>query len=59
MAIKAIDDLARLDIIILTFLVFRVYLYITKMDVLLLFITKRAEVIYIATKKVYYLQVKC
>ena len=52
MAVKAINDLARLDRIIFTFLVFGAYLWITKIDVLLLSITKRAEVIYIATKEV-------
>ena len=51
-AIKAINDLARLDRIIPTFLVFRVYPQITKMDALLLSVTKRAEVIRIATKEV-------
>ena len=53
MAVKAINDLARLDGIIPTLLVFRVYLQITKIDALLLSITKRAEAIRIATKEVY------
>ena len=52
MAIKAINDLARPDRIIPTLLVFRVYLQITKIDTLLLSITKRAKVIYTATKEV-------
>ena len=52
MAVKAINNLARLDKIISTFLVFRAYPQITKMDTLLLFIIKRAEVIYIAIKEV-------
>ena len=54
MAIKAINNLVRLDKIIPTFLVFRVYLQITKINVLLLSIIKRAEAIRIATKEVYY-----
>ena len=55
MAVKAINDLAKLDKIIPTFLVFRAYLQITKIDALLLSIIKRAEAIYIAIKEVYYL----
>jgi len=53
MAIKAINDLARPNRIIPTLLVFRVYPQITKIDTLLLSITKRAKAIYAATKKVY------
>ena len=53
MAVKAINDLARPDRIIPTLLVFRVYPRITKIDALLLSITKRAEAIRIATKEVY------
>ena len=53
MAVKAINNLARPDRIIPTLLVFRVYLRITKIDALLLSVTKRAEAIYIATKEVY------
>ena len=53
MAVKAINDLARPDRIIPTLLVFRVYLRITKIDTLLLSVTKRAEVIRAATKEVY------
>ena len=53
MAIKAINNLAGLDRIIPTLLVFRVYLRITKIDTLSLSVTKRAEVIRIATKEVY------
>ena len=52
MAIKAINNLARLDRIIPTFLVFRVYPQITKIDALSLSIIKRAEAIYTATKEV-------
>ena len=52
MAVKAINDLARLDRIIPTLLVFRVYPRITKIDALLLSVTKRAEAIRTATKEV-------
>ena len=55
MAIKAINNLARLNRIILTFLVFRGYPQITKMNTLLLFITKRAKAIYTAIKEICYL----
>ena len=53
MAVKAINNSAGLDGIIPTLLVFRVYPQITKIDTLLLSVTKRAEVIRIATKEVY------
>ena len=53
MAVKAINDSAGPDRIIPTLLVFRVYPRITKIDALLLSVTKRAEVIRIATKEVY------
>ena len=56
MAVKAINNLAGLDGIIFTLLVFRVYPRITKMDALLPSITKRAEAICVAIKKVHYLQ---
>ena len=52
MAVKAINDLAGPDGIIPTLLVFGVYLRITKMDALLLSVTKRAEAIRTATKEV-------
>ena len=52
MAVKAINNLAGLDGIIFTLLVFRVYPRITKMDALLLSIIKRAEAICTATKEV-------
>ena len=55
MAVKAINNLARLDGIVPTFLVFRAYPQITKMDILSPSITKRAEAICIATKEVHYL----
>ena len=52
MAIKAINNLAKPNKIIPTFLVFRVYPRITKIDTLLLSITKRAKAIRVATKEV-------
>ena len=55
MAVKAINNLAKLDGIIPTFLVFRAYPQITKIDALLLSIIKRAEAICVTTKEVYYL----
>ena len=55
MAVKAINNLARLDRIIPIFLVFGVYLWITKINALLLSIIKRAEVICVAIKEVRYL----
>ena len=54
MAVKAINNLARLDKIIPIFLVFRAYPWITKMDALLLSITERAEAIRAVTKEVHY-----
>ena len=58
MAIKAINNLAKLNRIVPTFLVFKVYLRITKIDTLSPFIIKRAEAICIATKEVRCLQVE-
>ena len=55
MAVKAINNLARLDKIIPTLLVFRVYLQIAKINTLSPSIIKRAEVICVAIKEVYYL----
>ena len=55
MAVKAINNLAKLDGIILTLLVFGAYPQITKIDALLLSITKRAKVICVAIKQVRYL----
>jgi hypothetical protein len=52
MAVKAINDSARLDGIIPTLLVFGVYLQMTKIDTLSLSVTKRAKVIRTATKEV-------
>ena len=54
MAVKAINNSAKLNKIISTFLVFRAYPQITKMDVLLLSIIKRAKAIHTAIKKIYY-----
>ena len=56
MAVKAINNLARLDRIVSTFLVFGVYPQITKIDALSLSIIKRAKVIRIAIKEVRHLQ---
>ena len=58
MAIKAINNLAKPNRIISTFLVYGVYSQITKIYVLLLSVTKRAKAIHAATKEVYYLQVE-
>ena len=55
MAVKAINNLAKLNGIIPTFLVFRAYPQITKIDTLLLSITKRAEAICVVIKEVRYL----
>ena len=54
MAVKAINNLARLDKIVFTFLVFRAYPQMAKIDALLLSIIKRAEAIRIAIKEVCY-----
>ena len=53
MAVKAINDLAKLNKIIPTFLVFGAYLQMTKIDALSLSVIKRAKAIYIAIKEVY------
>ena len=55
MAVKAINNLARLNRIIPTLLIFRVYPQIIKINPLLLSVIKKAEAIYIAIKEVYYL----
>ena len=52
MAVKAINNSGRLDKIIPTFLVFRAYLQMTKIDTLSPSIIKRAEVICVAIKEV-------
>jgi hypothetical protein len=52
MAVKAINDLVEPDGIIPTLLVFGAYLWLTKIDPLSPSVTKRAEAICIATKKV-------
>ena len=53
MAVKAINNSAKLDRIIPTLLVFRAYPQISKMDAPSLSITKRAEAIYTAIKEVH------
>ena len=55
MAVKAINNLAGLNGIVSTLLVFGVYPWMTKMDALLLSVTKRAEAICVAIKEVHYL----
>jgi hypothetical protein len=50
--IKAINNLAGLDRIVSTFLVFRAYPQITKIDTLSPSIIKRAEAIRVAIKEV-------
>jgi hypothetical protein len=52
MAVKAINDLAGPDGIVLILLVFDAYLRLTEIDLLSSLVTKRAEAIYAATKKV-------
>jgi hypothetical protein len=52
MAVKAVNNSARLDEIVLTLLVFGSYLRITEIDVSLLIIVKRAEAIRAVTKEV-------
>ena len=52
MAVKAINNLAKLDGIVSTLLVFGAYPQITKIDTLLLSVTKRAKAICITIKKV-------
>ena len=54
MAVKAINNSAKPDRIISTLLVFGAYPQITKMDTLSPSIIKRAKVICIAIKEVYY-----
>jgi hypothetical protein len=51
-AVKAVNDLIGLDGIVLTLLVFKAYLCITKDSLLSPFITEQAEAIYKAIKKV-------
>jgi hypothetical protein len=57
-AIKAINDSARPDKIVLILLVFSLYLKITKINAPLLIIVKRAKAICAATKKVRWLHTK-
>ena len=58
MAIKAVNYLVGPDRIVLTLLVFGVYLWFTKIDPPSLSITKRTEAIYIITKEVRRLYIK-
>ncbi len=55
MAVKAVNDSVGPNGIVPTLLVFSAYPQLTKIDPLSLFVTKRAEAIYIATKEVCYL----
>ena len=55
MAVKAINNLAKLNKIIFILLVFKKYPQITKIDTLLPSVIKRAEAICIAIKEVRYL----
>jgi hypothetical protein len=50
--VKAVNDLAGLNSIMPILLIFKAYLCITKDSLLLSFITKQAEAIYKAIKKV-------
>ena len=52
MAVKAVNDIAGPNGIILILLIFGAYLCITKESLLLLLIIKRAEALYKATNKV-------
>ena len=56
MAIKAVNDLASLEGIVLILLVFEAYLQMTKDLPLLLSLTQQAMAIYKATKEVRQLQ---
>jgi hypothetical protein len=58
MTVKAINDSARPNGIISILLVFDVYLQLIKIDLLSFLVTKRAKVIYVATKKVRRLYIK-
>jgi hypothetical protein len=58
MAVKAVNNSARPDGIVLTLLVFGLYLRMTEMDALLLIIVKRAEAICATTKEVRQLYAK-
>ena len=52
MAFKAINDLVRPNRIVPILLVFRAYLRITELDLLVLSVTKRMYIIYKAIKEV-------
>jgi hypothetical protein len=51
MAVKAINNLIRLDGIVLILLVFSVYLQLTKIDLSSSLVIKRTEAIYTVTKE--------
>ena len=55
MTVKAVNDLAGPDEIVLILLVFKSYLRMTEMDLLSSSIVKRARAIHTATKKVHWL----
>ena len=55
MAVKAINNLAKLNRIVPIFLVFKAYPRITEMDTPLLSITKRAKATQAAIKEIHYL----
>jgi hypothetical protein len=52
MAVKAVNDSAKLNKIVLTLLIFGLYFKITEINLPSLTITKRAEAIYVITKEV-------
>ena len=52
MAVKAVNNSIRPDRIVFTLLVFSAYLWLTKMDPLSLFVTKRTEAICVVIKEV-------
>jgi hypothetical protein len=58
MAVKAVNDLAGPDEIVLILLVFSLYLRITKINALLLIIVKKAKAICVITKEVCRLHTK-
>jgi hypothetical protein len=59
MAVKAVNNMAGLDGIVPTLLVFRAYLRMTDMDPPSLSIIQRAQAIYAATKELWQLYAEC
>jgi hypothetical protein len=53
---KTINNTAGPDRIMLTLLMFKIYLYLTEMNLLLSTVIKRAEAIYTVIKEIYQLQ---